>query len=99
MIHRLHVRVQPKASANCIDGAGRDDAGRPFLRVRVRALPADGEANAAVEATIAKALGLAKSAVKVVSGGKARLKGLEIDGPPELAGRIEGLMGDGCSPD
>ena len=99
MLHRLVVRVQPGASADRIEGRGTDDAGRVFLKVRVRARPEDGAANAAVEAVVAKALGVAKSSVKVVTGGKVRLKGLGIEGPPELAGVIEGWLADERSPD
>jgi hypothetical protein len=47
-----------------------------------------------VEATVAKALGLGKSAVRVVTGAKNRLKGLEIEGPPDVAGVIEGWLAD-----
>lgn len=95
MRHRLAVRVQPGASADRVEGRGTDDAGRVFVKVRVRARPEDGAANAAVEAVVAKALGLPRSAVKVVTGGKTRLKGLDIEGPPELAGVIEGWLADG----
>ena len=99
MRHRLTVRVQPKSSSDTLDGWAMDEAGRPVLKLRVRALPADGAANLAVEALVAKALGLPKSAVKVVTGGKNRLKGLQIEGPDELAARISGLAGgsDGSS--
>ncbi len=99
MRHRLAVRVQPGASADRLEGRGVDDAGRVFLKVRVRAKPEDGAANAAVEAVVAKALGLPKSAVRVVTGGKTRLKGLDIEGPAELAGVIEGWLADERSPD
>ena len=90
MQHRLTVRVQPKASADRIEDWGQDDAGRKFLKVRVRAVPEDGKANSAVQNLVAKWLGLPKSAVRVVTGGKTRLKGLEIEGPPELAARLSG---------
>ncbi|HPF24467.1 MAG TPA: DUF167 family protein [Hyphomonas sp.] len=90
MIHRLAVRVQPKGSADRVEDWGTDDAGRRFLKVRVRAVPEDGKANAAVESVIAKWLGVPKSAVRVVTGGKTRLKGLEIEGPPDLAARLSG---------
>lgn len=101
MRHRLTVRVQPKAASDKLDGWAKDGAGRPFLKLRVRALPAEGAANAAVEALVAKALGLPKSAVKVVTGGKNRLKGLDIEGPEALAARISELAGgsDGSSKD
>ena len=99
MRHRLAVRVQPGGSADRIEGRGTDDAGRVFLKVRVRARPEDGAANAAVDLTVAKALGAAKSAVRVVTGGKTRLKGPEIEGPPDLAGMIEGWLADERSTD
>jgi len=90
LLHRLTVRVQPKASADRIEDWAEDDAGRKFLKVRVRAVPEDGKANSAVQKLVAKWLGVPKSAVRVVTGGKTRLKGLEIDGPPELAARLSG---------
>jgi uncharacterized protein YggU (UPF0235/DUF167 family) len=86
MRHRLAVRVQPGGSADRIEGGGSDDAGRVFLTPRVRARPEDGAAHAAVALAAAEALGARKSAVRVVTGGKTRLKGLGIEGPPELAG-------------
>ncbi|MEZ5946530.1 MAG: DUF167 family protein [Hyphomonas sp.] len=90
MLHRLTVRVQPKSSDDRVEDWGEDDAGRRFLKVRVRALPEDGKANAAVEKLVAGWLGVPKSAVRVVTGGKTRLKGLEIDGPEDLAARLSG---------
>ena len=90
MLHRLTVRVQPKASADRIEDWAEDDSGRRFLKVRVRAVPEDGKANSAVQKLVAKWLGLPKSAVRVVTGGKTRLKGLESDGPPDLAARLSG---------
>lgn len=51
-----------------------------MLKVRVSAAPADGAANAAVIAVIAKALRLPKSAVRIAAGDTARIKRLEIDG-------------------
>lgn len=63
-----------------------------MLRVRVRAVPDKGKANAAVIALLAKALGVSKSAVKLVSGDTARLKTVEIEGDSAtLAARIEAL--------
>jgi hypothetical protein len=94
MLHRLAVRVQPGASADRVEGRGTDDAGRVFVKLRVRARPEGGAANAAVESVVAKALGVPKSAVKVVTGGKTRIKGLQIDGPPDLADVIEGWLAD-----
>jgi uncharacterized protein len=90
LLHRLTVRVQPKGAADRVEEWGEDDAGRRFLKVRVRAVPEDGKANTAVQNVVAKWLGVPKSAVRVVTGGKTRLKGLEIEGPPDLAARLSG---------
>ena len=60
-----------------------DDAGRPVLKVRVSAAASEGAANAAVVALIAKALKVAKSAVRIAAGETARVKRLEIDGVTE----------------
>ena len=99
MRRRLALRVQPGRLADRIGGRGSDDAGRVFLNVRVRARPEDGAANAAAELAAAEALGAGKSAVRVVTGGKTRLKGLGIEGSPELAGVIEGWLADERSTD
>lgn len=56
-----------------------DDAGRPVLKLRVGAPPADGAANAAVIALVAKALRRPKSAVRIAAGETARVKRLEVD--------------------
>ena len=89
---RLTVRLTPRAQADRLDGWSRDEAGRPVLNVRVRAAPAEGEANAALEALLAQVLFRPRSAVRVVKGGSARLKQVEIDGVEEqaLAGALGG---------
>lgn len=97
MRRRLALKVQPGRLADRIEARGSDDAGRVFLKVRVR--PEDGAANAAAGLAAAEALGAGKSAVRVVTGGKTRLKGLGIEGSPELAGVIEGWLADERSTD
>lgn len=57
----------------------RDDAGRLVLKVRVAAAAADGQANAAVLALLAKALGRPKSSLSLASGQTARLKRVVIE--------------------
>lgn len=79
------MRLTPRGGADRVDGWGRDDAGRLFLKARVRAAPVEGEANAALEALLAKRLGLSKSAVRVERGTTQRLKQVEIDGLDEAA--------------
>ncbi len=84
---RLAVRVTPKGGRDAVDGWAIDDAGRAYLKVRVSAAPADGEANAAVIALLAKSLKVPRSAVRLVAGETARLKMLQIEGlePETLA--------------
>jgi uncharacterized protein YggU (UPF0235/DUF167 family) len=77
---RLAVRLTPRGGADRIDGWGEDAAGRPLLKVRVSAPPVEGEANAALEKLMAKALGLPKSAVSVAAGQTARIKSLAVQG-------------------
>ena len=79
----IAVRLTPRGGADRIDGWGEDDAGRSFLKVRVRSAPVDGEANAALEAVLARALGLSRSAVKVARGATARLKQVAVEGLSE----------------
>jgi uncharacterized protein YggU (UPF0235/DUF167 family) len=74
----LTVRVTPRGGRDAVEGWTRDEAGRPVLRVRVAAAPADGAANAAVIALIAKALKAPKSALTLVSGDTARVKRIEV---------------------
>lgn len=80
---RLAVKLTPGASADRIDGWDVDAEGRPVLKVRVRARPVEGEANEALVKLLARALGVAKSAVSVQRGGQSRTKILEVAGLSE----------------
>lgn len=88
---RLPVRLQPGAAREGIDGWDVDAEGRPVLKVRVRARPVEGEANAALIALIARALDVPRRAVDLARGGQSRLKRLEIDGldEAEVRARID----------
>lgn len=89
---RLAVRLTPRGGADRIDGWSEDAQGRPMLRVRVSAPPVDGEANAALEKLLSKALGLPKSAIAVAAGQTARVKQVQILGldPEEVRRRLSG---------
>ncbi|MGH2757542.1 MAG: DUF167 domain-containing protein [Actinomycetota bacterium] len=71
----LDVFVQPRAAKEGIVGVhGRS------LKIRVTAPPLDDRANRAVEAVIARSLGIARSKVSVVAGAKSRRKQVAVRG-------------------
>jgi uncharacterized protein (TIGR00251 family) len=76
----LSVRLTPKGGRDGIDGIELLGDGRPVLKARVRAVPEDGKANDSLIRLIAKAAGVAPSAVSVSSGHTARVKTLAIAG-------------------
>ena len=74
----LSIRVTPRSAKPGIGDWKTDPGGRPFLEVRVAAAPADGAANEEVVKLLAKALGLSRTSLKIVSGQTARLKRIEL---------------------
>ncbi|MCC0031091.1 MAG: DUF167 domain-containing protein [Brucellaceae bacterium] len=88
----IAVRLTPKSSADRLEGVETDDAGRSHFRARVRAVPDKGAANAALCKLAAKAFGVPKGAVTLVSGSTSRLKRLHITGDAQaLAQAAEAL--------
>ncbi len=71
----LRVRVQPRASRDEVLGWREG-----VLALRVTAPPVEGEANRAVEALLAGALGVRRSAVSVVRGERGRDKLVRVEG-------------------
>jgi uncharacterized protein (TIGR00251 family) len=71
----LKVKVIPKASRNEVLGVVGDR-----VKVTVRAVPQNGEANAALESTIAEFLGVKKTCCSVIAGYKSSMKTLFIAG-------------------
>jgi methylenetetrahydrofolate dehydrogenase (NADP+) / methenyltetrahydrofolate cyclohydrolase len=65
------VRLTPKGGRDAIDGVEHLADGRAALKVRVRAAPSDGEANAALIRVIAKALRVPARQVSLVAGASA----------------------------
>jgi uncharacterized protein YggU (UPF0235/DUF167 family) len=84
----LTVRVTARSHAERV-GPYADG----LLHVRVTRPPADGEANRAVLALVAHAIGVPPSSVALVSGAKSRIKRLAVDGlsASELAARLAPL--------
>jgi uncharacterized protein len=71
----LRVRVQPRASRDALGGE-REGA----LVVRLTAPPVDGAANEGLLRFLGKALGVAPSALRVVTGATARNKVVGVNG-------------------
>ena len=87
------VRLTPKGGRDAIDGVEQMADGRSVLKVRVRAAPIEGEANAALVRLLAKSLGVAPRHVSLVAGTTARIKRLEIAGAgPALAAALARLV-------
>ena len=79
----LPIRVTPRAAKPGIGGwrAGAD--GREEMEVRVAEAPADGAANDAMIRLLAKALGIGRSELSIISGATSRHKRVAI--PFDLA--------------
>lgn len=81
----LTVRVTPRAGANAVVGE-RDG----MLLVKVTAPPAEGRANEAVTAVLARALDIAPSEVRIEHGGSSRSKLVSL--PAAAEARIGRLV-------
>jgi len=80
------LRVTPRGGRDAIDGIETLADGRAVVKVRVRAIADGGEANRAVTELLAKALGVPKARVRILSGTTSRLKQIAVDGDPEKLG-------------
>ena len=84
------VRLTPKGGRDSIDGIDTLSDGSVVLKARVRAVPSEGEANAALCRLIAKALGVPPGKVAIVGGATSRLKRVKVTGAaPALAAALE----------
>ncbi len=92
----LSVRLTPRGGRDGLDGVETLADGREVLKIRVRAAPSDGEANAALVAFLAKLLGLPRSRVTLVAGASARLKSVLLAGDSaKLLARLEAFLAAG----
>ncbi len=92
----LAVRLTPKGGRDAIDGIAHLADGRSVLKVRVRAAPSEGEANAALLRLIAKAAGVPPRDVALTAGATARIKQLAISGDgPTLIAALEKIAAKG----
>ncbi|MBC7580186.1 DUF167 domain-containing protein [Tardiphaga sp.] len=84
----IALRVTPRGGRDDIDGIETLADGRSVVKVRVRAVAEGGEANRAVTELLAKALGVPKRAVRVLSGTTSRQKQIAVDGDPRKLGEL-----------
>jgi uncharacterized protein (TIGR00251 family) len=82
----IALRVTPRGGRDEIDGLETLANGRTVVKMRVRAIAEGGAANRAVVELLAKALGVPKARVRVLSGATSRLKQIAIDGDPANLG-------------
>ena len=80
------VRVTPRGGRDGIDGIETLSDGTSVMKVRVRAIAEGGAANRAVTELLAKALGVPKAKVRLLSGATSRLKQVAVDGDPKSLG-------------
>jgi len=80
------LRVTPRGGRDDIDGIETLANGRSVVKVRVRAIAEGGEANRAVTELLAKALGVPRAKVRILSGATSRLKQVAVDGDPRMLG-------------
>jgi uncharacterized protein len=93
---RLAIRLTPRGGRDALDGVATLSDGSTVLLARVRAVPEDGAANAALIVLIAKALSLAKSDVVLHSGATSRVKIIRLMQPlAALEERLRALVGKG----
>ncbi|MGB0697609.1 MAG: DUF167 domain-containing protein [Rhodospirillaceae bacterium] len=95
---RLEVRVTPKGGRDAIDGLAPDPGaadGAVLLKLRVKAAPENGKANASVLAMLSKALRHPKSALSIVRGETERRKSILISSP--VSDETKGLLKALCS--
>ena len=87
--------MTPRGGRDDIDGIETLSDGRSVVKIRVRAIADGGEANRALTELLAKALGVPKAKVRLVSGATSRLKQVAIDGDPATLGEALRALTEG----
>lgn len=85
----LRLHVQPGAGRDAVAGVHGD-----ALKVRVRARPHGGEANAAVLAFLARALDVPKTSLVLLSGDRSRAKRVRVPLAADVLGARLGALLD-----
>ena len=75
---KLTIHLTPKSSVDKVEGWATDEKGQKVLRVKVRAVPEDGKANAALIKLLSKTFHVPQSQITLVRGATSRIKQVEI---------------------
>ena len=90
---RVAIRLTPRARAGRLEGIVRAADGAPMLKASVAAPPAEGRANDALLALLAKNWGVPRRDLAVVGGAKSRNKSVHVAGDPaELLKRLAAIF-------
>ena len=80
----IHCHLQPKAKTDEFSGLHGES-----LKIRIKAPPVDGKANAYLQKFLAKAFGVSKSRVTIISGELSREKRVKIESPAKIPGSLD----------
>jgi hypothetical protein len=90
---QLVVRLTPKSSRDALEGLETLADGQCVLKARVRAVPEDGKANAALIGLVAKQLKTPASRIRLAGGAASRCKTLHLQGDSRaLADMLENFV-------
>jgi uncharacterized protein (TIGR00251 family) len=90
MANLLPIRVTPRSAKPGIGGWRQGADGRDELEVRVAEAPSDGAANDAAIRLLAKAFGISRSELSIISGAASRHKRVAIPfDVAEARGRLD----------
>lgn len=81
----LYIRLTPGAKQESIQGVFCDENSQEFLKVYTTVIPEDNKANKQLIKIVAKKIGVAKSNISLIQGGKSRFKTLLIQTENKLS--------------
>ncbi|EJN05672.1 DUF167 family protein [Phyllobacterium sp. YR531] len=89
----LFVRLTPKSAKDAIEGVEAVDDSHQRVKARVRAVPEDGKAIAALVKLLGRWLDVPPRSITIVAGATSRLKQIKVQGDPDtLIARLSGLL-------
>jgi uncharacterized protein len=95
----VYVRLTPKGGRDAVEGVATLSDGQKVMKIRVRALPEAGAANAALIEVLAKFLHIPKSKITLETGATARIKSLLIAVDPQhITDQLDQFTEEGLEP-